>query len=820
MSVEVADRFDVLALMERIRQIKAMDFRKYGKDKIAEVAIELEQLEMYIEEYGKLLFFRPNPAQEIFLNPPGRESIPRVRLLIGGNRCLGGETVVDAAGERTVEELFYSGEAFQVLSWSEERRRVVKTWALPPFRMAEDQLYKVTLGSGESFVASGEHRVLVYEPSLHLSTYQPVSELLRGSLLFRPQSSLEYAPSIRLPSGRSLLSRVPSFPESCSVYYRLCGVQPHTGIDSALGDSPSQGDVLRHTSCFLGWDGLVSTQGRNRLRQYSDLLSILDALGQIADHGDDRQSRASCTSLRCAYGSHRECSQSGSEFCPHRSMFLDAQYPNSETQYDPSTTSFVNEVISIHPIRKDFKYDFHVPIFNNYYAGGAFHHNCGKTEVLVYDAISMAHGERFWSGQKIPIKLPNRGRICVTSYLDGGKKVLEPKLKRLIPNSLLRGGSWSSATKQGQQGCVVEVHFENGSWFDVVSSEQESMKHEGADMDWFGADEPLPREHWIANWRGLTDRQGYAMFALTPLTEPWLKEELWDKQFTEPELYFGHRASTYDNVGFGLTEAGVKAYESQLSEDEKQTRIEGNFLILQGMVYKEYRDQMFDPEQAMAGNVSGHLIEPFQIPEDWPRFVGIDPHDRTPTHILWTAVDPHDDLYVYDELAIGGKSVAEIAEEIKKREALHDEPGFRVIRLIDPASKQEKGSVEVGMSIYEMFMRAGIYCYLPNHDLTPGHKAVREYLRFQKTLRGLRPRVFIFNTLRGLRRSIMNYVYDDRSLSKGSNKDYREPKDNKVREKDKHYPDTFRYVCIFEPKYWHRREEKRQGIRDGREFDK
>jgi hypothetical protein len=463
-------------------------------------------------------------------------------------------------------------------------------------------------------------------------------------------------------------------------------------------------------------------------------------------------------------------------------------------------------------VRIGVKYDFHVPVFNNYWAGGCFHHNSGKTEILVYEGISFALGERLWSGQRLPVRVPNRGRICVTSYLDGGKKVLEPKLRRIIPPALLEGGSWSKGTKVGQQGCVVEVKFANGSWFDVVSSEQESMKHEGADMDWFGFDEPLSREHWIANWRGLTDRSGYAMGTLTPLTEPWIKEELWDKQFTEPDLYYAFKGSTYDNVGYGLTRQGIKDFESQLTEDEKQTRIEGNFLILQGMVYKEYRDQLFDHDQAMAGNVSGHLIEPFSIPEDWPRFVSIDPHDRTPTHVIWAAVDPHDDIYIYDEMAIGGKSVTEIAEEIKKREELHDEPGFRVVRLIDPASKQEKGSVEVGMSIYDMFMRAGIYCYLPNHDITPGHKSVREYLRFQKTIRGFRPRMFIFKTLRGVRRSIMNYVYDDRGTNKGSNKDYREPKDNKVREKDKHYPDTIRYLCVFGPKYWHRREEKRQRI--------
>jgi len=428
----------------------------------------------------------------------------------------------------------------------------------------------------------------------------------------------------------------------------------------------------------------------------------------------------------------------------------------------------------------------------------------GKTHAGVLEAISFAHGERMWDGTKLPVKVPNRGRIIASSYLDGIKKVIEPKLKELIPVEMLKGGSWEKGSKIGQQGSLVQVNFANGSWFDLMSTEQDSMKFEGADLDWAWPDEPYPRDHHIATMRGLLDRSGFMWLTLTPLTEPWLKTELYDMA-TQSDDYYVAEGSTYDNVGFGITKEAIEFFRATLNADEIEARIYGKFLMLQGMVYKEYRDQYFP---------NGHLVKPFEIPANWPRFVGIDPHDRTPTHVLWHTVDENNDVYVYDELAIGEKTIKEISQAIKDQEFKQEEPGTRILRIIDPSAVRISNVAEQGFNIGEEFKRNGIYCYPGNNDIVAGHKRMRDYLRFEDGLRGKRPRYFIFDNCRGFRRALLNYIYDDRSI-KGAAKDYRDPKENRVREKDKHFCDATRYVMMWGggPAFIHERAE-REGRRE------
>jgi hypothetical protein len=400
------------------------------------------------------------------------------------------------------------------------------------------------------------------------------------------------------------------------------------------------------------------------------------------------------------------------------------------------------------------------------------------------DGFAFTQGQRPWDGSKTPVKTPCRGRVVATSFLDGIKKVIEPKIKEIFPPESIE------STKTGQQGSLIEVRMKNGSWFDLCSTEQESMKHEGADLDWVWFDEPCSRNHWIANTRGLVDRGGYAWMTMTPLEEPWILDECITRASVDPN-YFFVQASMYDNVGFGLTEKAVKEFESSLTEDEKAVRIYGEWLVLQGLIYKEYSDHYFP---------DGHLIKPFVIPENWPRFMIVDPHDRTPTYILWLAVNEQDEVFAYDELTIGQKTVAEISAEIKSREKdVHDKPSDWHYRIIDPAAAQISNVMEIGSNIQDEFSKCGIYTYKGHHDINPGHKKVREYLRFEENaLTGTKkPRLFVFDNLRVLRHSFQHYIFDEWVAA---TRDKKEPKE-KPRDKHKHPMDALRYGLMVNPHF-------------------
>jgi len=457
------------------------------------------------------------------------------------------------------------------------------------------------------------------------------------------------------------------------------------------------------------------------------------------------------------------------ELCKTLESVKDIVVNNKAYYFDPHA----KQTLFFHPDRD------HFPRFRAFQGGN----RTGKTESGCLEACAFALGERPWDGTKVPIKPPNRGRIVGTSYLDGIKKVIQPKIKNLWPADAIE------STKMGQQGSWVEIKMKNGSVIDLLSMEQEHMKHEGADLDWVWFDEPPPREHWIANIRGLVDRGGYAWLTMTPLSEPWILDEIILKA-TQDKDYFFVQASMYDNVGYGLTLPEVKAYENALTEDEIQVRVHGEWLVLQGLIYKEYRDHYF-PE--------GHLVKPFPIKSHWPRWFGIDPHDRTPTFGLWMAADEKSDVYVFDEIEMGNMTIPEMADAIKKREENHTKRANALpMRLIDPASNHKSNTAKVGDSIWKMFKRNGIYCRHANNDIAAGHKRVRDFLRFNKSITEQdRPRIFFFDTLRMLRHSFTRYVWDE---WKGSDKDNKYPK-NKPRDRDKHPMDALRYALMANPHY-------------------
>ena len=444
-----------------------------------------------------------------------------------------------------------------------------------------------------------------------------------------------------------------------------------------------------------------------------------------------------------------------------------------------------------HPEREKF------PRFRVFQGGN----RSGKTEAGCLEALAFALGYRPWDGTKTPIPAPNKGRVIGSSYLDGLKKVVEPKIAGLWPEGII------AKKKVGQQGAIIELTLQNGSTIDFLSCEQESDKHEGADRDWIWVDEPLPRDHWIANTRGLVDRGGYAWMTLTPLSEAWILDEVIVKaKAGDPDFYY-IQASMYDNVGYGLTEAMVKQFESTLTEEERLVRIHGEFLALQGLVYKELRDHYWKSKQTDVREAGGHIVEPFTIPPEWMRYVGIDPHDRAPTHIVWMAMSENDELFIYDEAALEGMTIKEIADEIKDRENnKHPTTKRSPMRFVDPAAARKSNTIEIGTNIRDALMREGIYCYQAVNDLDAGHKAVRNFLRFEETSSsGFKPRLMIFDTCTGVRHAMQRYTWAEWASAKERQSNAPKPKPT---EKFKHYPDCIRYVCVSNP-HWYAHSDKK-----------
>jgi PBSX family phage terminase large subunit len=81
---------------------------------------------------------------------------------------------------------------------------------------------------------------------------------------------------------------------------------------------------------------------------------------------------------------------------------------------------------------------------------------------------------------------------------------------------------------------------------------------------------------------------------------------------------------------------------------------EGRWVAGEGTVYPEFDEKR-------------HVLTPFEVPGDWPVYVGIDPGYDHPCAILWMAVAPNGCYYIIDELYRGGLSVQQHADAIRSR---------------------------------------------------------------------------------------------------------------------------------------------------------
>jgi hypothetical protein len=90
----------------------------------------------------------------------------------------------------------------------------------------------------------------------------------------------------------------------------------------------------------------------------------------------------------------------------------------------------------------------------------------------------------------------------------------------------------------------------------------------------------------------------------------------------------------------------IKQLES-LPEAEKRAKLLGDWDTYEGQVFMEWRiDPLPDePENAK------HVVNPFLIPDWWPRIIGIDWGFAAYTCIYWAAIAPNGRIYIYREYA-------------------------------------------------------------------------------------------------------------------------------------------------------------------------
>lgn len=274
----------------------------------------------------------------------------------------------------------------------------------------------------------------------------------------------------------------------------------------------------------------------------------------------------------------------------------------------------------------------------------------GKSEVGCQLAIATAAGSKCWFVQQwlklnnLPMSLvpeePSNVWVSALSYGDA-LTYIRPKLEKYCPT-----GTQFIRWKAQDRGQII---LPNGGKVLSLSADAGREKYQGASVSLVILDEEHPEEIFSECMLRTVDHGGRVILTMTPL-----KGITWphDVFLENPaQGYSQYSISGLDNPYISSRKL-VKAI-GHMSEEAKRSRLFGEFVNQQGLVYSEFSRTI-------------HVVDPFEIPEDWPKYRTIDFGTRNPFACLWIAWDIRDDtLHVYREYYAQERTTVENGRHVK-----------------------------------------------------------------------------------------------------------------------------------------------------------
>ncbi|MEN6440908.1 MAG: terminase [Syntrophobacter sp.] len=314
-------------------------------------------------------------------------------------------------------------------------------------------------------------------------------------------------------------------------------------------------------------------------------------------------------------------------------------------------------------------------------------------------------------------------------------------------------GEWKATDKVFQIGLKTRVIF--GSATHPESLESATAK--AAWVDECGQDD-FKLGSWEAVQRRLSIHQGRVLGTTTPYNLGWMKQQVYDRWRNGDSNYKVIQFPSVLNPAF--PQAEYDRAKATLPSWKFSMYYNGLFDRPAGLIYGDYSDNYQDR--------GGNLVKPFDIPAEWPRWVGIDPGaDNTAT--IWVALDPGRNVYyLYRETCEGGKTTKQHVEKALEYAARENVQAWFL------GQKSEKQ--------YRLdWQENGIWAQEPwIADVEGGIDRVIELFRTK--------RLFIFDGLAGLRDELGSY---SRKL------DDRDQPTPEIKDKEKyHRLDGLRYLVV------------------------
>lgn len=304
--------------------------------------------------------------------------------------------------------------------------------------------------------------------------------------------------------------------------------------------------------------------------------------------------------------------------------------------------------------------------------------------------------------------------------------------------------------------------------FDVKTHDQAKVAHAGSNLRIVFHDEPPPADIYGETVGRMRIEGAMMLFFLTPLEmAAWMIDQIINEASApddpRPEIVVVY-GSIWDNCKDVPGTRGHLSKETierqirewgKLSPGELDARVNGTFTHLSGALFKIYKPAV-------------HEVTDFPIPEWWPVYRIIDPHDTKAPAIIWVAQSeteafiirewPTDDYVKMDNTTM---TIAQIVNLCK----LDIESPFRhqiVWSFMDPnKGKTPHRGVDQTRTVQQEYAAAGWnFQLVPTDDLAVGHQRVQALLHYNDKLpvdESNRPYLRVFRSCRNTSIALQRY---------------------------------------------------------------
>ena len=255
----------------------------------------------------------------------------------------------------------------------------------------------------------------------------------------------------------------------------------------------------------------------------------------------------------------------------------------------------------------------------------------------------------------------------------------------------------------------------------------------------------------------------------------WVKRLFIDRDYrgTEnPDDYVFIPSLVFENKYIMEHDPNYVRVLENLPEDRKQAMLYGNWDIFDGQFFPEFDRKL-------------HVIEPFEIPEHWNKYIALD-YGLDMFAVIFVAVDTKGKAYIYNEIHKSDLIVSEARQALKsymRKETFKD--------IYAPPDLWNRNR-DTGKSTMEMFLEGGISFSKASNNREAGWLTVKEWLKKKKTRHEQtgeereETNLYIFSNCKNLIRCLPQLQHDE----KNPNDVATEPHEIT------HITDALRYFCV------------------------